>query len=180
VTGLVGLTLAFLLAGCAEMSVGSRGAVPAPAANPTAAPVAPTLYQPDDLITVNRDGIPWAEISVTQVNEQPTYRGSSGYVDSADSGTYIAMFVTYKALAQNVMYNLFDWQLYVDDVAVDTYAAVLNGPKPMLSGGTLPTGRRAEGWLVYDIPKTGRVLLSYGSNPFSNQPPIFEVVLREE
>jgi len=91
---------------------------------------------------------------------------------------YIEMHVTYRALAQNVDYNPFDWQLYVDDVAIDTFTIVLNGPDPELGSGSLPKGRKAQGWLVYEIPKTGRAVLSYSSNMFSDDPPVFEVLLR--
>jgi len=40
------------------------------------------------------------------------------------------------------------------------------------------TGRIAEGWLVYEVPAEGEVLMSYGGN--FGDAPVFEVVLREK
>jgi hypothetical protein len=77
-----------------------------------------------------------------------------------------------------VDYNPFDFQIFVDGQAVDSWAFVINGPEPALSSGTLPEGRSAEGWLVYEVPAAGEVLLSYSGNMFLDEAPVFEVVLR--
>jgi hypothetical protein len=56
---------------------------------------------------------------------------------------------------------------------------LMNGPEPQLSMGTLPNGRTASGWLVYEVPVSGELRLSY-KNPwlFGNAGPVFEVLLR--
>ena len=49
-----------------------------------------------------------------------------------------------------------------------------------LSSGTLPKGRKPSGWLVYEVPAKGQILLSYKGNMFSDAAPVFEVVLRSK
>jgi hypothetical protein len=43
----------------------------------------------------------------------------------------------------------------------------------------LSGGHTAEGWLTYEVPAVGRVLLGYGGNAFLGEPPLFEVIVRE-
>ena len=45
--------------------------------------------------------------------------------------------------------------------------------------GTLPKGRKANGWVVYEVPTKGEVILSYGANMFGGDAPTFEVVARK-
>ncbi len=97
---------------------------------------------------------------------------TAGYV-------YLAARVRYEAIANGVDYNAFDFQVFVDGRAVDGYAFAINGPQPDLGSGTLPAGRVAEGWLLYEVPPTGQVLLSYTGNIFLDEEPVFEVVLRD-
>ena len=86
--------------------------------------------------------------------------------------------ITCTALQDGVDYNQFDWQVFANGEAVDNFAFVTNGPEPQLSSGTLPKGRKASGWVVYEVPAKGKVLLSYSSNIFLDEAPVFEVVLR--
>lgn len=92
---------------------------------------------------------------------------------------YIQLRATYTALQDGVDYNPFDWQIFVGDEAGGTQAFVSNGPTPLLEAGTLPKGRKASGYIVYEVKAKGRVLLSYGGM-FSNEAPIFEVLLRSK
>jgi hypothetical protein len=78
-----------------------------------------------------------------------------------------------------VDYNPYDWQVFADGEAVDNSAFVMNGPKPDLSSGSLPKGRVAKGYVVYEVPAKGQVLMSYGGT-FSSEAPVFEVVIRPE
>jgi hypothetical protein len=59
--------------------------------------------------------------------------------------------------------------------------ALEDGPE---NGDTLvrhaPKGRKASGWLVYEVPAKGQILLSYKGNMFSDAAPVFEVVLRSK
>jgi hypothetical protein len=41
----------------------------------------------------------------------------------------------------------------------------------------LPKSRKASGWVVYEVPAKGEVRMSYGGS-FSNEAPIFEVIIR--
>ena len=75
-------------------------------------------------------------------------------------------------------YNPFDWQVFCAGVAVENFTIVLSGPKPELSSGTLPNGRSASGYVVYEVPAKGEVRMSYSSNMFSDSGPVFEVIIR--
>ncbi len=71
-------------------------------------------------------------------------------------------------------------RVFADGMAVDGTTFTLHGPEPDLGSGSLPKGRKAAGWLVYEVPKSGEVLLSYGSTfNFTDAPPLFEVLLRK-
>ncbi len=134
-----------------------------------------------DTVTVTRDGDPWADVTIDKVRVIEQYETTEEYGldDTPAAGSvYIEALVTYEAIANGVDYNPFDWQVFANGRAVDNYAYVGNGPKPELSSGTLPKGRIAEGWLVYEVPAEGEVLMSYGGN--FGDAPVFEVVLREK
>jgi hypothetical protein len=144
---------------------------------PTPEPTGPTRYSPGQTVTVTENGADWSTIVVSQVKQVMRYSGAY-YSDVPKAGNiFIQAYVTYTALADGVDYNRFDWQVFVGGTAVDDLTTVLYGPTPELHSGSLPKGRKAVGWVVYEVPKTGTVLLSYGST-FSNKPPLFEVVLR--
>jgi hypothetical protein len=165
---------------------GTRTTQPGSGTTPTVGPTTPPpvdvgtyTAQLGEAVTITSDGDNWASVTVSKVSTHSCYGCSSFLPDKPKKGyVYLQAWVTYKALANNVDYNPFDWSVFVNDVAADDYTFVSNGPDPALSSGTLPKGRSAKGWLVYEVPKTGRVVLSYGSNRFSDQPPVFEVVLR--
>jgi hypothetical protein len=69
------------------------------------------------------------------------------------------MRVTYTALADGVDYNPFDWQVFVDGVAVDNHAFVLNGPE-QIGSGTLPSGRSAPALPIASAGVRGRSVCS--------------------
>jgi hypothetical protein len=134
--------------------------------------------QPGESVTVTRDGADWARITVSKVAIKDRYAGQY-YSDTPAAGNvYIEAWVSYEALVDGVDYNPFDWQVFVGGVAADNFTFVANGPEPTLSSGSLPKGRKAEGWVVYEVAETGQVLMSYGQT-FGNEPPVFEVVLRD-
>lgn len=138
----------------------------------------PTLFQPGDPITVTEGDEPWAEITISKVKERTKYEGEYSDDKPAKGNVFIELFVTYEALVDGVDYNPFDWQVFADGRAVDDYAFVLNGPEAMLESGTLPKGRIADGYIIYEVPAEGQVLFSYG-NTFGDEAPVFEVELRK-
>ena len=139
-----------------------------------------TTFKAGEKITITNDDEPWADVVISRVKQVKRYNGEFGDDKPAKGNIYIQAFVTYNALTDGVDYNPFDWQVFVNDEAVENYASVLNGPKPDLNSGTLPKGRKASGYVVYEVPVRGRVIMSYGGNAFSNEAPIFEVVLRSK
>lgn len=142
----------------------------------TVPPAGPLTKKPGEVTTIYINDVPSLTIVIDRVAERTSYTGQfspdrpkSGYV-------YLEAFATYTALADGADYGSYDWQVFAGGTAVETYTSVLNGPEPELSTGTLPKGRKASGWLIYEVPKSGRVLLSYGGG--YGRPPVFEVVVR--
>lgn len=139
---------------------------------------APPLFRPGEPAVVTQGGEDYLEITVTKVSERKRY-GSGYSVDTPARGNvYIEAYVTYRALADGAAYNPFDWQVFCNDTAIDGFTFLLSGPEPQLGSGTLPKGRKASGWLVYEVPSKGRCLLSYGANQFLGTGAVFEVLLR--
>jgi hypothetical protein len=136
----------------------------------------PPTHRPGERIVVTSRGRESVAITISQVAEVASFPGEF-YTDAPEPGnSFLEAWVEYEALADGVSYNPFDWQVFVDDLAVESgFTFVMNSPEPTLSSGTLPQGRRAAGWVIYEVPTSGRVVMSYGN--FG--PPLFEVVLRD-
>lgn len=122
----------------------------------------------------SEDGALWADIVVAHASQHASY---GSWETPAPGHVYIQAFVTYTAYQDGVDYNPFDFQVFVDGVAVDNMSSVAGGPQPELHSGTLSKGRKAQGWVVYEVPIRGKVVMSYG-NRFSDEPPVFDVVIR--
>lgn len=181
-------------AGAASAAVASAAApTPEPTDDPTPEPTSTpeptaeptpqtTTFAVGDVITVTEDGEPWADITVLEVSEAAEFADPDGFYNDTpqtDGYVFLSARVRYEAIAGGVDYNPFDFQVFVDGQAVDGYTFAINAPEPQLSSGTLPAGRTAEGWLLYEVPPEGEVLLSYTGNVFLDEEPVFEVVLRE-
>jgi hypothetical protein len=128
--------------------------------------------------TITADGEDYLDITVSKPKQRKKYDGE--YLDDKPKkgNVFLEVYVTYKALQDGASYNQFDWNVFVDGVAIDDFTFVSNGPEPTLGSGDLPEGRQAKGWLVYEIPAKGEAILSY-SGSFINDAPIFEVVVRK-
>lgn len=165
-----------------EPAASTAERTPDPTAEPTAEPTSGTsTYAVGDVITISQNGEPWADFTVLEVQEKAEFVDPDGYFNDkpqTDGYVFIAANVRYEAQTDGVNYGSYDFQVFVDGRAVEGFAFALNGPEPTLSSGTLPSGRVAEGWLLYEVPPTGEVLLSYSGNIFLDEAPIFEVVLR--
>ena len=129
--------------------------------------------------TITANGDDYLEITVTKPSQHKSY-GTGPYNDKPKKGyIFLQVYVTYKALQDGASYNQFDWDVFVNDEALqDNIAYASDGPEPELSSGELPKGRVAKGWLLYEVPIKGEVLLSYKGS-FINDAPIFEVVVRK-
>ena len=150
------------------------------AGEPSTPAEAPKRFAVGDVIVVSKDDVDWAEITVTEASTVPEYEGEFANDTPADGNVYLQVFVHYKALTDGVAYNPLDWSLFVDNVAIDDFTFVVNGPDPTLGSGDLPNGREAEGWMVHEIPATGEAVLSWSGITFFDDPPVFEVVVREQ
>jgi hypothetical protein len=155
-------------------------ATEAPTADPTAAPAdGPKISKPGDVIVVSNNGSDWAKVTISKVKAVSSYKAQY-YTDKPKQkgDVFIQAYVTYEALANGVDYNPFDWEVFANGTAVDNMTLVMNGPKPALGSGILPKGRKASGWVVYEVPGKGEVLMSYSNNMFTDSGPVFEVKIR--
>ena len=153
-------------------------AASAEAASAEASPAAegPKLFKVGEQIEVSGDIVSSAlRVRVVQVKQAKSY---GQYSKPAKGNVYLAAKYEYVAVEDGATYNPLDWQVFVDGTAVENYTFVVDGPTPELRSGTLPKGRKASGWVVYEVPAKGQVVLSYGANIFGGDAPTFEVVAR--
>lgn len=146
---------------------------------PTPEPTEDNIFKAGETVSVTQNDEPWADITVDRVKVRKKYEGEYSDDKPKRGNVFIEARVTYKAIADGVDYNPFDWEVFVDDEAVDNWATVLNGPED-LDSGTLPAGRKASGYVVYEVPAKGKVVMSYGNNAFTDEGPVFEVVIRSK
>ena len=193
------LTAALVLGGCAA---GTSVATDVPTDGPTEVPVVvtlepteapdptgaltpappdePTRYKAGETILLTSDGADWAEVVIDRVKQVKRYDGPYDLDDVPKKGhVYLQLRVTYRALANGVDYGPGDWQMFVSGEASGDSTYVSNGPEPQLDYGTLPKGRKANGYVVFEIPTRGQALLSYGGQ-YGDQAPVFEVVVRSK
>ena len=141
-----------------------------------------TTYAVGDPITMMQDGTRSAEFSVLEVREAETFMAPNGLTgDSTQTSGYVflALSVRYEALADGARYGAFQFQILANGQPVGGPASALYGPQPVLTVGTLDQGTTAEGWLLYEVPPTGEIRLSYTDPGTLGDPPIFEVVVTQ-
>ena len=183
-SALTGLALAIAVAGCsggATSVATSQPAAATAAAQATAAPPASSgteikTFALGDVIEVTGEFSSDLRVRVSKVETATKY---GDYSTPKAGNVYLAVYYEYESIEDGATYNPFDGQVFVDGTAVENYSFVLDGPEPQLSSGTLPKGRKASGWVVYEVPKAGQVILSYGG-AFSSDGPTFEVIAREK
>lgn len=181
--------MCMLLVGCAGATVvatagsgqtqGALGTTLLPIATQLPATAAPSLggiktFQVGDVIDVTGGFSSDVRITVVEVKSATKY---GDYSTPKAGNVYLAVKYEYESLEDGATYNQFDWQVFVDGTAAENFTFVLDGPEPQLSSGTLPKGRRASGWVVYEVPTTGQVIVSYGGT-FWTEAPTFEVIAR--
>jgi hypothetical protein len=138
---------------------------------PTQTPRPANVLLPGETATIGGVGT----VGVSKVSEHSSYPGN-GYADRPGPGdVFLQAWAVYSAELP-FRYNALDWDVFIEDVAVDGYPILLNQPMPRLGSGELPSGRRAEGWLVFEVPAKGEVRLVYHA-PIRLDPE-FEWVLR--
>lgn len=149
---------------------------PEASASPTPAP-SPVLLAKGQAITVTCANDPCLSITVVRWAFATTYRGSRpAFDDKPTKGhVFVAVDARYAATAPNAGYSSTDWAVDVGGQGFDQ-AYPVNGPKPELTNGVLAEGKKIEGWIVFEVPSKGAVVLSYPSR----QTPDFQVVLRSK
>lgn len=151
---------------------------PEPTAEPTLGPDDIGL---DENVGITRDGVSWASLTVTEVQIDRSYldpgpavggdRPRVGYV-------FVAAHVEIGALADEpVPFTVEGFKASADsDPELELTFSHL-GPKPDLLPGTLE-GRadEASGWIIFEAPEEGRVLLWYDDGTMTSEP--LPIVLR--
>ena len=186
---LMPLALTFSLVACSTETVSVAEGTPHPSSEPSVSDApstepspTTTTYAVGDVITMAQEGRPSAEFTVLEVREATEFMAPDGMTgDSPQTSGYVflALSVRYEALADGARYGSFQFQVLVDGQPVGKVATAIHGPEPVLTVGTLSQGSIAEGWLLYEVPPTGVVRLSYSDPATLDDPPIFDVVLRD-
>jgi hypothetical protein len=130
-------------------------------------------------VVVSKDDVDYVEITVADVSVAESYEGDM--VDDepqVPGNVFIQAYAEYHALRDDTAYNSLDWKLVVDGVQQSGFTFLLNGPEPTLSFGTLAAGETAGGWLVYEVPPEGEVVVQWGDILVFQDGPVFEVLLR--
>jgi hypothetical protein len=134
--------VAVLVAACG----GSSGRVDDSTNTPTPTPV------PTQDVAVVTDTLVWDDMEVTLVAAEPV-RSSSDYSTPEAGMRFVAFLVEYLAKEDEVSYNPLYWGL----VGADGYSydrEIFGSKEPELdSGNNLKAGRKATGWLTFEVPK---------------------------
>jgi hypothetical protein len=165
--------------GIASASATARASIATAAPTATPTPVPPKTFKVGDAIPLKKDGQDWARITISDVAVAASYKGGD-YIEEKPQtagNVFIAASVTYEALTDGVTYNPYDWQAFCAGTAISGFTLAMYGPTPLLSSGTLPNGRKATGFVVYEVPPKGEVRLSYSGTAFGGAP-VFEVIIR--
>lgn len=160
---------------CGRADVGAAPE-PTPEPTPTPEPDGPFTAAKGEAVTITCGGDPCMEVTVIKSATASKYSGKYSSDRPASGRVFLAAQIRYVALSNDASYNQFDWNLYVDDNLVDGTAFVIYGPEPQLHSGDLGKGKKVTGWMVWEVPKTGRVVASY--EPPGADGAIFEVRLR--
>ncbi len=150
----------------------TSGDAPSTAPDPT-----PSQQKLGDVIQVQCGDVGCMSVSVDKAMFANVYEDATGAYASDVPGkgnVYLAFQVTYKATRPDATYGSADWSVYVDDNVREGLTSVRNGPKPELPDGSLPVGQSVSGWVVQEVPATGRVVVAFQPDG----PEIFEVVVR--
>ena len=144
-----------------------------------AGPGSPSEAKIGQSIRITCDGQDCMDVVVLKATTATRYKDAH-YSDLDDKpkhkgDVFLAVQVRYTAIGAGADYNALDWGLYVNDEQVQDQAFVSNGPEPALIANDLPKGKKVTGWIVWEVPSKGRIVLSY--EPGRNGS-IFEVVLR--
>jgi hypothetical protein len=164
-----------VLSGCAGQMVVTAGPAGTPGSGGGAVQGGTNIHKPGDTVTVQQNGKDYVKITVSDVQTAASYTSGKGYPDKprVAGNVYISANVAYEALADGVEYNTFDWTVTCAGVAVNNWTIELYGPKPELGSGSLSSGQKASGFLIYEVPPKGEVRMSYGGDPAT-----FIVVIR--
>jgi hypothetical protein len=155
----------------------SLAEVRAPGAPATAPPGArrPAREAPDEPLVGTARGVERVEIRLTEVEGRDSFFGAASNDIAPPDRMYLQLLVTYRALVDDVTIDPADWTLLASGVPA-AEADVANAPVPKLAPSVLGRHETASGYLVFDVPIQGELVLLY--DPGGTADPL-EVTLRE-
>jgi hypothetical protein len=163
-------------ASAAPSAEASAQASTPPEASPSPEP-SPSLVAKGHGVTVLCGADPCLTVTVVKWSFASKYKGSKAVFDDkpAKGNVFVAVDIRYAATATGAAYHAVDWTVDVNGKAYER-AYPVNGPRPEVLNGELAAGKKAEGWVVFEVPSKGRVVLSY----MPLQTPVFQVLLRSK
>lgn len=113
--------------------------------------------------TIFARGEPWATVTVLDVREVASYPHADSVIVPEDpEKIFLAVELRYEAIADDVNYGSFDWQLYLDDRAYEVRRASPFTPEGQIaSNSMLPPGRHAEGVVLFEVAPEGEIVMTY-------------------
>jgi hypothetical protein len=139
------LVVGFIVTGCGASS-GAVIETPQATQDPT-----PAATPPQEVAGVGYF-IEWTDVKVSLL-EANVYTDYNEYFGPDEGFKFVSVLVEFEALADDVSYNPLYWKL-VDSQSYG-YDYYFMGKEPMLdSSNALKSGRKAKGWLTFQVPKT--------------------------
>lgn len=132
-------------------------------------------------MTITCGGTDCLTLTVSDASFVALYPDPDGYYADEPQiagNQFMQVFAEYEALSSAANFNSYgDWQVFADGRLLDSSTFVSHGPQPELGMGSLPAGRFASGWIVYEVPAAGEIILAYAPN--YEGPPVFEITVRD-
>ena len=87
--------------------------------------------------------------------------GAADDVPARSGDVFLAVAITYRAAGTGASIRLGDWKVTAEGLSACALARVRHGPRPTLQPGALAPGTTATGWVIWEVPGSGRLTLSY-------------------
>jgi hypothetical protein len=126
-----------------------------------------------DWLVISEGGEDVLRARIRDVRQDVSLREEPFTVEPPEGRVYLSVLLEYEALADMARYGPTDWQAFVGDRAFGGRTYVGNALEPELAaGGTLPAGRTATGWVIFEVPPRGEVRLLYDGHHRDDAAPV--------
>ncbi len=100
-------------------------------------------------------------LTVQTLSMRTGRRALSEFGSAPEKGRYLGILIQYNCVSGPCDYNPFDFTLR--NLEGEEFSTGFESFEPNLQSGNLGTGRKAKGYITYDVPP-GKYLLEYRSN----------------